>query len=479
MPARQLHLPAPPERVVEALERLRAELEIPVAHPPEAVAEAEAAAARPLPDLPDARDLPLVTIDPPGARDLDQAVHIEPDGDHLLVHYAIADVASFVTPGDALDAAVHDRGVTVYGSTGSYPLHPDVLGAGAASLLPGQDRTAYLWRITLDADGAVRDAGVTRALVRSRAQLTYAQVQQVADGGGDPDVPAGLPALLRRVGELRLAQERARGGVSLETPEQEVVPLDGGYALRFRATLPVESWNAQVSLLTGICAADIMVRARAGILRTLPPADPRDLARLRRTARALSIDWPADVTYQELLPRLDSAVPAHAAFLTEATTLFRGASYAVLDADDDGPVPEHAAIAAPYAHVTAPLRRLVDRYGLEVCRAAVAGEDIPRWVRQALPQLPDTMAAATRRAGRYERGAVDAVEVLVLERHVGEEFVGVVVDVDDDGDRGTVLIADPAVEARVSAPDLPLGQEVRVRLDHVDVPGRTVRFSRA
>lgn len=479
MPTRRLHLPAPPARVVEALDRLRAELEIPVEHPPEALAEARAAASRPLPDLPDARDLPLVTIDPPGARDLDQAVHIAPDGDGLVVHYAIADVAAFVTPGGALDAAVHGRGVTVYGPTGSVPLHPEVLGAGAASLLPGKDRPAYLWRIVLDAAGAVSDVDVRRALVRSRAQLSYAQVQRVVDGGTDPAVPDGLPALLRRVGELRLAQERQRGGVSLEIPEQEVVPLDGGYALRFRATLPVEEWNAQVSLLTGISAARLMGEAGVGILRTLPPADDRDLARLRRTARALGIAWPADVTYQELLPTLDSAVPAHAAFLTEATTLFRGASYAVLAAGQAGPVPEHAAIAAPYAHVTAPLRRLVDRYGLEVCRAACAGEEVPAWVREALPRLPEAMAAATRRAGRYERGAVDAVEALVLEQHVGEEFRAVVVDVDDDGDGGTVVIAEPAVEARVDAADLPLGTEVRVRLDHVDVPGRTVRFVRA
>lgn len=478
VPIRQLHLPAPPARVAESLDRLREELDIPVAFPPAALREAEDAAARPLPELPDARDLPLVTIDPPGARDLDQAVHLEEDGDGLLVHYAIADVASFVTPGGALDAAVHERGVTVYGPTGSTPLHPEVLSAGAASLLPDEDHPAYLWRIALDADGAVGEASVRRALVRSRAQLTYDQVQDVVDGGSDPAVPPTLPGLLRRVGELRLAQERARGGVSLEIPEQEVVARDGGYALAFRATLPVEEWNAQISLLTGICAAELMRGAGVGILRTLPPADPRDLARLRRTARGLGIPWPEDLSYQDFLPTLDSAVPAHAAFLTEATTLFRGAGYAVLGEDDDGDT-RHAAIAAHYAHVTAPLRRLVDRAGLEVCRAVCAGEPVPGWVHDALPELPRVMARTTQRAGRYERGAVDAVEALVLEGRVGEEFRGVVVEVDedDDGVRGTVVIAEPAVEASVRAPELPLGEQISVRLEEVDVPARRVRFS--
>ena len=475
MPTRVLHLPAPPARVAAALDSLRAELDIPTDFPPAALAEAEAAAARPLPDLPDARDLPLVTIDPPGSRDLDQAVHLEEDGEGLVVHYAIADVASFVTPGGALDEAVRARGVTLYGPTGSLPLHPETLSAGAASLLPDQDRPSYLWRIALDGAGEVREATVRRALVRSRAQLTYEQVQRVVDGATDPAVPDTLPALLRRVGELRLARERERGGVSLEIPEQDVVERDGGYALTFRATLPVEEWNAQVSLLTGIVAAGIMTDAGVGILRTLPPADPRDLARLRRTARALGIEWPAEGAYADLLPTLDSAVPSHAAFLNQATSLFRGADYVVLGEGQDEADLRHAAIASRYAHVTAPLRRLVDRFGLEVCRAACAGEPVPAWVREALPTLPRAMARATQRAGRYERGAVDAVEALVLEAHLGETFRAVVVDTDEDGAR--VVLADPAVEARVEAAGLPLGEEVTVRLTAVDVPTRTVRFS--
>ena len=487
MPIRQLALTAPPAGVAQAMTDLGAELEIPVEFPPAALAEAEAAAVQPLPEVPDARDLPLVTIDPPDSRDLDQAVHLERDGEGYVVHYAIADLATVVTPGGALDQAVHERGVTVYGPTGSFPLHPEVLSGGAASLLPQEDRSAYLWRITLDAQGMPTAATVSRALVRSRAKLSYAQVQDVVDGGTDPAVPAELAVLLREVGELRLARERDRGGVSLEIPEQEAVPDNGGFALVFRATLPVEEWNAQISLLTGMSAAQIMRDAGAGIVRTLPPADPRDLARLRRAARALGLDWPADQDYADFIRTLDSTQPPHAAFLNEATTLFRGAGYAVVGSVEDtgsagdggGAIPEHAAIAAPYAHVTAPLRRLVDRYGLEVCRAVCAGEPVPNWVLEALPDLPRTMARTTQRAGRYGRGAIDAIEALVLEKHIGREFSAVVVEIDehDDDVRGTVVIADPAVEATVRAPELPLGEEVRLRLDAVDVPGRSVSFS--
>src|SRR5699024_8420478 len=129
-------------------------------------------------------------------------------------------------------------------------------------------------------------------------------------------------------------------------------------------------WNAQISLLTGMAAAQIMLDGGIGILRTLPPADPRDLRRLRRAAAALGIGWPRDVDYPGLVATLDGRDPQHAAFMEEATSLFRGAGYLAFDVERGLPLPDdedgrrHAAIAAPYAHVTAPLRRLVDRFGL-------------------------------------------------------------------------------------------------------------------
>ncbi|MEE6294589.1 RNB domain-containing ribonuclease [Georgenia wangjunii] len=500
---------APPDRVRQALDELLAELEIPLTFSSAALAEAEHAAAGPPPAHADRTDLAVVTIDPPGSRDLDQAVHLaRADDGGFVVHYAIADVASFVVPGGALDRSVHERGVTVYGPTGSVPLHPEVLSAGAASLLPDEVRPACLWRIVLDADGAIRDASVSRALVRSRAQLTYAQVQAVLDGGADPAVPAELPDLLREVGTARQRKESERGGMSLDIPEQSVIPANGGYELELRATLPVEGWNAQISLLTGIAAAAIMREYGTGVLRTLPDADPRDVARLRRTAEALGIDWPGGRSYGELIRALDAAVPAHAAFLNEATSLFRGADYHAFGAgieDEQQSGTRHAAIAAEYAHVTAPLRRLVDRYGLEVCLAACAGTAVPEWVLEALPGLPRTMARTTQRASRFENGAVDTVEALVLEGSVGEMFEAVVIEVEDHGradggaasdgapgrsggadgngngsadglGRGTVMLTAPPVEGRVRGRDLPLGERVRVRLVEVDVVRRRIDF---
>ncbi|MGN6129955.1 MAG: RNB domain-containing ribonuclease, partial [Nocardioidaceae bacterium] len=186
--------------------------------PPEVEDAARRAAREPrLPAL-DRTDLPFVTIDPASSLDLDQALHLERDGDGYVVHYAIADVAAFVTPGDPVDLEAHRRGETLYGADSKIPLHPKVLSEGAASLLPGEPRPALLWTIKVDGGGEGTDVHVERALVRSRAKLSYDELQARVDAG-DPD---DLLVLLREVGERRLHREAARGGVSLPLPEQEI-----------------------------------------------------------------------------------------------------------------------------------------------------------------------------------------------------------------------------------------------------------------
>ncbi len=488
MPTRHLRLASTrSDDVVDALAALRAELGLPAMFPAEVAAEAEECARRDVSQhRQDRRDIDFVTIDPPGSLDLDQAVHVASSGSGYVVRYAIADVAAFVTPRSALDAELHRRGMTVYGPDTRTPLHPNVLSEGAASLLPGEDRPAVLWTIGLDPSGEIVSTAVARALVRSRARLTYGEAQTALDAGTAPE----SLTLLADVGRLRQERERERGGMSLDVPEQEVVQRpDGSFALEFRRTLPVEGWNAQISLLTGIVAARLMREAGVGIFRTLPQADPRDVARLHRTARALGIAWDEDTTYGELLRRLESRRPAHAAFLNEATTLFRGADYLAFGVQgmDGLPVPppadgRHGAIAAEYAHVTAPLRRLVDRYGAEVCLAHAAGRSTPRWVLDALPGLPATMAESGQRASAFERACVDVVEATLLSGREGRTFDAVVVDVEDRREtderpeRGHVVLREPAVRAPVEGTDLPLGERVKVKLAEADVAKRRVLF---
>ncbi|WP_307856082.1 RNB domain-containing ribonuclease [Nocardioides faecalis] len=457
------------------------ELELPGDFPAEVLAAAEQAAATVvLPEL-DRTDLPLVTIDPPGAMDLDQALHIARTeapgggvaGGGYVVHYAIADVAAFVEPGGPIDVEAHRRGETLYGVGDRIPLHPPTLSEGAASLLPGQVRPALLWTHELDAGGALARTRVERARVRSTARWSYAEAQAALDDGTADEVLR----LLREVGTLRHDAERARGGVSLPLPEQEVEESGDGLRLTFRESLPVEEWNAQVSLLTGIAAASLMVRGRIGLLRTLPPAEAADVQRLRRVARGLGIAWPAEQDYAAFVASLDPAQPAHQAMVVACTRLLRGSGYAAFDGELPAQT-RHSAIAEEYAHVTAPLRRLGDRYAGEVCLALCAGEPVPAWVRAALPELPKTLQSSARRAGAYERAVLDLVEAAVLAGRVGEHFAGVVTSVrDNDPTAGVVVLSELGVEAPVTADrPLPLGDDVTVTLAEVDLAARRVAF---
>ncbi len=482
MPSRYLRLkPKAPTaaddvdaRVLEGLAEVRAELEVPNEFPEDVAVEAAAAERGPqMPDL-DKTQIPFVTIDPAESMDLDQAVHIERRGDGYRVSYAIADVAAYVVPGGAIDREAWARVFTLYGPDERTPLHPLNLCEDAASLLPDRVRPALLWEIDLDASGAQSAVLVRRARVRSRAKLSYEQVQQRLDAG-EADGPLQL---LREVGELRQQIERDRGGMTLPGPEQEVLRTDGEWALVNRGVLPVEEWNAQISLLTGMAAAQLMLDAGVGVVRTLPAADHRDVARLQRSARALHVEWPEDVSYQEFVRGLDPTDPAQSALIVDATSLLRGAGYAAFDGAPPAAI-DHAAIGAPYTHVTAPLRRLVDRYTGEICLALCDGGQVPGWVRTALPLLPETMATGDRRAGSYERACMDVVEAALLEPRVGEEFRGVVVDVDAERPRGTVQLDAPAIRARVVGDRLPLGEELAVRLVKASVRDREVLFEPA
>jgi exoribonuclease R len=454
---------------------IRDELGVTIEFPAQVLEEAERAASAPtLPDL-DRTDIPFVTIDPPTARDLDQALHIERRGTGYRVHYAIADVAAFVAPGGAVDEEAHRRGETLYGVGEKVPLHPPVISEGACSLLPDGDRPALLWTIDVDAAGEGTEVRVERARVRSRTKLSYDEVQADLDAGrADP-----VFGLLREVGELRQARERDRGGMTLPLPDQEVHCVDGRWQLTFRQPLAVEAWNAQISLLTGMAAAHLMVEGGVGILRTLAPADPRAVQRLRRVAKAMSVPWPDELSYADFIRSLDPTRADHAAVLNGSATLFRGSGYVAFD----GALPEqplHAPLASTYSHVTAPLRRLVDRYSGEICLALGAGRPVPTWVLERLDQLPETMRTSARRANQYERAALDLVEAVVLHEHVGHSFPAMIVEVDEkNAGSGQVMVTEPAIEARVRSADgapLPLGTDVSVRLVEADPQARSVLF---
>jgi exoribonuclease R len=484
----------------EALGALRTELELPGAYPAGAVRDAEAAVASHQLPASDLTDIEFLTIDPESSTDLDQALFIRRDGAGYKVLYAIADVPSFVVPGGALDAETRRRGQTFYAPDGRIPLHPEVISENAGSLLAGQLCSAFVWEFHLDGAAEVTGMAVQRARMRSRAKLSYKGAQVEIDAGSASPVLQ----LLKEVGLKRVDLERARGGASLNMPEQEIVQLpDGGYRIAAAPQLPVEDWNAQISLMTGMAAARLMLDGKVGILRTMPAPDERSLQHFRIQTEALGRPWNGEVSYGEYLRSLDPMDPRQLAIMHSAGMLFRGASYTAFD----GSVPDAAvqsAIGAAYAHTTAPLRRLVDRFVLVICEALSNGRPAPGWARDALPSLPVIMAGSDQLASRMERMALDTVEAALLVNHIGQEFDAIVISGskpqrdnggvngngktgggnggngktgggNGNGPSGIIQIAEPAVTARCAG-DLASGTKVRVRLISSDIATREIHF---
>lgn len=464
------------ELICKGLRQLRTELEVPDGFSDGVNAEAEAS-AKAGPQIPegsagsivaDRTNIELVTIDPPDSMDLDQALHCSPTSEGWRVFYAIADVAAWVEPGGAIDTESKARGFTMYSPDGRAPLHPQAISEDAASLLPDVDRQSLLWTIDLDPAGNIIAKNLERAVVRSRAKLSYSDANELV-AEGDQMLDA-----LRSVGQLREQLEVERDAVSLRLASQEVTRIDGGFELEYDESLPIEGWNAQISLLTGIAAASIMIDAQVGILRTLPRPQRRTIDELRSTAKALGIEWPGSVSYPEMVRGLNPNNPIDAAMIAQSARGLRGAGYEAFDGDLPK-LTEHSAISAEYAHVTAPLRRLGDRYANECILAALAGTRPPEWVLDTLPELPRLLGQARNREGSLDRAVLDLVEAALLSGRIGETFHGLVTSIDDRKDRVRVQLVDPAVVAYADG-DANLGDEVLVRLNNADVTTRKVDF---
>jgi exoribonuclease R len=470
------------DRSLEAgFDAIRAELQVPARFPDD-VADEAATAASEGPRMPpgaenstrrDARDLPLVSIDPAGSLDIDQAVAAQRTGSGYRLWYAIADPAAFVHPGSSLDAETHARGVTLYSPDRRTPLHPEVLSEKAASLFPGTDRPAILWTFDLDTDVSVRSVHVQRSTVRNRRAVGYREAQNLLDSGGADDSLSAVAA----VGRIRADLRASRGAIDLRLPDQEIRHTTAGYVLHYDAPLAIEEWTAQISLLTGAAAAEMMLEIGTGVLRTLPRPESATIDALRDDARALGVAWNPATDYPERVRGLDVTKPAELALMYRCARALRGAGYVAFL---DDPVPgdlDHYALAGPYAHVTAPLRRLCDRYANEILIASAESRPVPEWVLAALDALPDTVSSARRRAAALHRAQVDYMEAVVLEGQVGEVFSATVLE--HRGDSTVIHLDHPAVVTTVDALAVDPGTRVDLRLDLADPVARHLRFSLA
>ena len=453
----------PTNALATGLAAVRAQFQLPASFPPEVLAAANVAAKRPPTEHVDRTGWHFVTLDPATSTDLDQAFAIERSGEDLLLHYAIADVAWFVDDGGVIDAEAWRRGTTQYLPDGKTSLYPPVISEAAASLLPTGPRPAVIFTVRVTTDGLVHLDGVERAIVRSSAKLAYDTVR-------DADLPEGFAELADRV----QAAEDRRGASRVDPPEQEVAALDGGFELSFRPRLQSEDRNAALSLATNLAVADALQAHHTGLFRVMAAPDERAVARLRQTASAFGLQWPANATLDQFERTLDATNPRQAAFMLAVRRAGAGASYVPYR---EGVIPWHAAMAATYAHATAPLRRLADRYVVRAALAIANGQPVPEVVTDAFVRLPPVMARADQLGGQIERAVIDLAEAVMLQGREGEIFPAVVTDVNGHGAR--IQLCDMPVIAQVAADHVEPGDALRVQLTAARPDQRSISFQPA
>jgi VacB/RNase II family 3'-5' exoribonuclease len=493
-------------------QHIRDALEIPRDFSPEVLAAAEVAAQRDpvAAGWPNRQDIPFITIDPPSSQDLDQAFFAQREGKGYLVHYAIDDIGFFVERGSIIEQAAWERGLTLYSPDLRTPLYPPVLSENAASLLPEVTRPAIVFTFSLNAQAEVESCALKRAVIRSRAKLAYPDVSEhLAQERNAPNSGALAGhewseslTLLEEIGRQREQLEIKRGGINLRIPAQQVerwsTALDG-YRLAFEEASEVEGWNAQISLLTGMTAAQLMIEHRFGLLRALYPPRPERVAMLRLTAQALHVPWPAAWEYNDFVRSLDPKQPLHAVMLHQAARVTGGARY-VAFIDEHPSNSLHSALAAHYAHVTAPLRRLADRYVLDLLLELVTGKVPNHETLATLRQLPMVMNDAERLSRQLESAIVDFAEAHLLQGREEEIFTAMVIGLRQEG--VIVQITDPPIRTllplaaldsnashaqvqfstdgatlAVAGKQISLGQSLRLRLDAATPAARSLHFT--
>ena len=368
---------------------------LPLAFPDDALAQAAKAKPVRLGKREDLRELDLVTIDGEDARDFDDAVWAAPDpdpankGGHRLV-VAIADVAHYVRPGDALDQEARKRGNSVYFPDRVIPMLPEALSNDLCSLRPREDRACLACEMTIDAKGQLRSGASRRALMRSRARLTYTRVQAAFDGNPDEETEALLDPVIRPLYaayERLLEARHKRGTIELELPERKIVFDEAGKPAGAvaRQRLASHMLIEEFMIAANVAAASTLADAKAGCLyRVHDKPDPARLEALADFLERLGVPWSRTAKKPGDFTRLLRGLAEEDMREIVSTLVLRSQAQAVYSPENIG----HFGLNLKrYAHFTSPIRRYSD---LVVHRALISllglGEGgLPKGVDQ--PQL--------------------------------------------------------------------------------------------
>ncbi len=409
---------------------------IPHTFPKDVLAEAEAARPATLEGREDWRDLPLITIDPPDAKDHDDAIHAVPDPDPgnpggYLITVAIADVAAYVRPGSALDRQALERGNSVYFPDRVVPMLPERISNDLCSLRPQEDRPALAVRLVVAADGAKRRHTFHRIMMRSAAKVSYQQAQAAIDGRTDAVTAPILDTILRPLwaGYECVKQARdAREPLFLDLPERKIVLKPDGTVDRILVPERLEAHKLieEFMILANVAAAESLEKANSDLIYRVH--DEPSLEKMRALGEVMAsvgLKLPQQPAVRPaLFNRVLRSVEGseHQTFINEV--VLRSQAQAEYAAENYG----HFGLnLRRYAHFTSPIRRYAD---LIVHRALISAmklgtDGLPKdTTRETLAEIAAQISTAERRAMAAERETMDRLIAHHLADRIGATFQG-------------------------------------------------------
>ena len=410
--------------------------EIPQAFSPAALREAEEAKPATLKGREDWRDVPLVTIDPPDAKDHDDAVHAEPDPDPnnkggYIVNVAIADVAFYVRPGSALDRDALTRGNSVYFPDRVVPMLPERISNDLCSLVPGEPRGALAVRMVIGSDGRKRSHSFHRVLMRSAAKLNYAQAQAAIDGRPDDITGPLLDPILKPLYDAYAVVKRARDErdpLDLDIPERKILLKPDGTVDRVIVPerLDAHKLIEEFMILANVAAAEMLEKkALPLIYRVHDEPTLEKVHNLQEFLKTLDLPFAKSGALRpSLFNRVLAQVKGHDSEPLVNEVVLRSQAQAEYAAENYG----HFGLnLRRYAHFTSPIRRYAD---LIVHRALIRGLGLGEGALpetetvETLTEVAAQISVTERRAMKAERETADRLIAHFLADRIGATFQG-------------------------------------------------------
>jgi len=465
--------------------------------------QARQAAAEFNPDKPghreDITENVIITIDPPDAKDFDDAISLKKDSNgNWVLGVHIADVSSFVSPDTPLDAEAKIRGNSVYLPGKTIPMLPEVLSNGICSLQPGQKRFVKSVYLTYDSQGHVLSRSFANSIMRSTERLTYQDANKILKGRTRGVKPAVVKLLKNMETLSRLIEDRRRkdGMIHLDLPETELVmdkagqvvdavPADDSYPHTIIEMFMVEVNEAAASILDG--------RNAPFMRRIHPEPDSLTIKNLARLVGAFGFNMSRSPDRGEIQDLLAAVKGADCSFAVNLAVLrsFEKAQYSPLQ------IGHYALASGCYCHFTSPIRRYADLLVHRMLENYLQKERRQAPKQQDLTEIGKHISFTEQRAEDAERELQTVLILQMLKSHIGDELdcvvtglasFGVFVQSKKFGIEGLISMADlgrdefkynqkaQCIVGLYSGSTVRLGQAIKVRIVSVNIGARQLNL---